>query len=66
MVTRKYFMNARVTASDGYSYESSIFSHKSIFADPVKVYEYATNKLKQALLERRPDSNFEVISFNQI
>ncbi len=66
MITRKYFMNARATASDGYSYESSIFSHKSIFAEPVKVYEYATDKLEQALLRRRPDSNFEVISFNKI
>tara|TARA_R110002020_G_scaffold475368_1_gene709765 strand:- start:842 stop:1042 length:201 start_codon:yes stop_codon:yes gene_type:complete len=66
MIKRQYFMSAKCSESNGYAFQSTMGSYRSIFAQPVFVFDDMSRKFKQKLLKVRPNGQFEVLAFNRV
>ena len=66
MIKRQYFMAAKCVDSNGYSFQSTMGSYRSIFAQPVFVFDDMSRKFKQDLQKIRPNGQFEVVAFNRV
>jgi len=66
MIKRQYFMAAKCVDSKGYAFQSTMGSYRSIFAQPVFVFDDMSRKFKQDLQKIRPNGQFEVVAFNRV
>ena len=66
MIKRQYFMAAKCTESNGYSFYSAIGSYRSIFSQTNLVYDQMSSDFKKRLQKIRPNGQFEVVTFNRV
>ena len=66
MIKRQYFMYAKCVDRKGYTFQSTMGSYRSIFSQPVFVFDDMSRKFKQELQKIRPNGQFEVVAFNRV